>query len=397
MSHTFVRREIVALEKRGVRIERFSIRPTREVLVDDADRVELRRTRAILSTGVPRLLFLCLRTAFTSPAQFFRAFRLTWKIGWRSDRGMLRNLAYLAEAAVARRWCAELQVQHMHAHFGTNSAAVAMLCHELGGPPYSFTAHGPEEFERGRYLALGDKIAHASFVATVSEYGISQLRQWSGRESWHKLFVVRSILDDAFLSAPACPVPTAPRLVCIARLQPEKGYLVLLQAVARLHADGVGCEVICIGDGPMRAQIESEIARLHLQTQVSLIGWASGAEVRASLLNARALVLPSLAENLPSAILESLCLNRPVISTAIAGIPEMIEPGISGWLVPPGSVDELANAMREALAAPVQQLEAMGRAGAASISRCYRTDVSAQKLLSLLESVARSGGQDASG
>ena len=104
---------------------------------------------------------------------------------------------------------------------------------------------------------------------------------------------------------------------------------------------------------------------------------------------ARALVLPSFAEGLPVVIMEALALGRPVIATSIAGVPELVEPGKNGWLVPAGAVEPLVEAMAEALTADPRELDAMGRAGAARASVQHDAAVEAAKLAGLL------GGPDA--
>ncbi len=387
-SHTFIRREIAALEALGVTIDRFSIRRTAETLTDLADQAEQRCTRVIFDAGWRGWLVALAKVAWQRPAPFVHALALAGRMGRRSDRGLARYLAYLAEAAVLVGWLAPLGVDHVHAHFATNPAAVALLCHALGGPPYSFTAHGPDDFDRAPWLALNVKIARAAFVTSVSHYGRSQLYRWCDPRDWSRIHVVRAGLDDAFLGAPATPIPSAPRLVCVGRLCVEKGQCLLIDAVHRLAQGGIACEVVIVGDGPLRAVLAERVARLGLTDRVRLVGWASGVQVRAHVLAARALVLPSLAENLPSVLTEALALGRPVISTTIAGIPELVTPGVNGWLVPPGDVEALTAALREALDAPVAQLEAMGQVGADKVRGEFDARRSAEALLGLFQAGA---------
>jgi len=179
VSHSFIRREIVALETKGLTVERFSVRETGEELFDPADREERKKTRTILAVGWKGLLWMAVKTFVNRPINFLKAFGLTCKIGWNSDRGLLRNFAYLVEACTFLKWVKVSGVHHIHAHFGTNSAAVAMLTSVLGGPSYSFTVHGPEEFDGPKFLSLGEKIKRAKFVVGVSDFGRSQLYRQS--------------------------------------------------------------------------------------------------------------------------------------------------------------------------------------------------------------------------
>jgi glycosyltransferase involved in cell wall biosynthesis len=388
-SHTFIRREIQALEAEGVEVARFSLRRVAEELVTDADRVEQARTRVLLDAGSLLILLAVARAAVTRPVRFARALRAALAMGWRSDRGVLRHLAYLAEACLLQRWLLAAGASHVHAHFGTNPAAVALLCRELGGPPYSFTIHGPEEFDKPEFLALREKTRRAAFVAVVSHFGRSQLWRWARPEDWHKVDVIRCGLDTELIAAPRPPaVPRVPRLVCVARLSEQKGHLLLIDAAARLARGGVAFELVLAGDGPMRSAVEEAIARAGLGDRVRITGWLSAARVRDEILAARALVLPSFAEGLPVVAMEALALARPVITTAIAGTPELVEPGVTGWLVPAGSAAALVGAMREALEASPERLDEMGRAGAALVARQHDARHEARKLAELFRASA---------
>jgi colanic acid/amylovoran biosynthesis glycosyltransferase len=385
-SHSFIRREIHALEAQGVEVLRYSLRPPNEGLATEADRLELGRTRAVLDEGALGHAFAVLDTAARRPFALARAAAIAARLGLRSERGLLRHAAYLAEACVLARWLRRAGADHVHAHFGTNSATVALLCREVGGPPFSFTVHGPEEFDKPEFLGLGEKVRHAAFVVTISNFGRSQLFRWARYEDWPKLQVVRCGVGDDLLHAAPTAVPEASRLVCVARLSEQKGHLLLVEAAARLAADGMRFELLLAGDGPLRATIEEAIARHRLGGHVKLAGWMSGAQVRDAIVASRAVVLPSFAEGLPVVVMEALALGRPVVTTAIAGIPELVESGVTGWLVPAGSVDALAAAMRAALEAAPARLEGMGRAGAALVARHHDASQEAQKLAELFRS-----------
>jgi glycosyltransferase involved in cell wall biosynthesis len=368
VSHSFIRREILGLESQGIEVVRFSIRSCAAELVDDADKIELGRTRQILDVGIFGLLWAVFKTVLTRPAPFWQALRLALKVGWGSERGTILHLAYLAEACVLRDWLAEQDIDHIHAHFGTNSTTVAMLCRVLGGISYSFTVHGPEEFDKVQAIALSEKIDRAAFVVAISSFGKSQLYRWCPYTQWSKIHVVRCGVDHDFLNSPSIPLPETPQLVCVGRLSEQKGHALLIEAAARLAAEGRSFKLVLVGDGPLRSAIETEIARFNLQNHIEITGWASNDEVRKSILASRALVLPSFAEGLPVVIMEALALGRPVIGTYVAGIPELVEPGVCGWLVPAGSVTDLTAAMRTVLALPIDRLTQMGTAGTQRIA-----------------------------
>lgn len=384
-SQSFIRREIAALENLGVKVERFTVRRWDQKLVDPGDIAEQQRTRVVLDVGAFGLLTAVLRTLFTRPVAFFQALKLTMHCARRGDRGLLLHLIYLAEACVLLKWFATGGIEHVHAHFGTNSTTVAMLSHALGGPTYSFTCHGPEEFDKPEFLKLGLKIERASFAVAVSEFGRSQLYRWCGHEQWSKINVVHCGVDAAFLIAPAVPLGTSRKLVCIGRLAEQKGQLLLVQAAAQLVAAGEDFELVLVGDGVMRGEIEKLIDAHKIQGKVRIAGWMSNEQVRQQLLESRAMVLPSFAEGLPVVCMEALALRRPVISTYVAGIPELVEPGICGWLVPAGAVKPLAEAMRAVLHADDRQLQAMGDAGAKRVALQHDAAIEAARLRDLFQ------------
>jgi glycosyltransferase involved in cell wall biosynthesis len=381
-SHSFIRREIAGLEEHGITVERFSIRRPAG-LVDPADVAEAGRTTVLLAAGGLKILAATLAVAVRHPLRFVQALRLAVRFGRRSPRGVGRHLIYLAEACLLLWLMRDCGVSHLHAHFGTNPITIAQLARTLGGPPYSFTIHGPEEFDGPQAESLGDKIAGAKFTVAVSSYGRSQLYRWANPRDWGRIHVIHCGLDGAFLGADPVPVPSAPRLICVGRLAEQKGQLILLQALERLAGEGMTFEAVLAGDGPMRPVIEREIALVGLANRVRITGWLSGADVRRQIEAARGLVLPSFAEGLPVVLMEALALGRPVVSTYVAGIPELVQNGVHGWLVPAGDVEQLTDAIRELLTTSPDRLVAMGKAGAARVAERHDAGREAGRLADL--------------
>lgn len=386
VSHSFIRREIAALEGQGISVERFALRPVLDA-VDPADIAERAKTTALVALGPGRLFAATLRMLFIRPVAFWRALRRTVRYGRRSDRGVIRHLIYLAEACAFVRMLAQRDATHVHAHFGTNAATVAAFARALGGPPYSFTVHGPEEFDRPDALSLGNKIASSAFVVAISSFGRSQLYRWCEAAHWPKVHVVHCGLDAHFLGVESTPVPAETRIVCVGRLTEQKGQLLLIEAVARLAAAGVPCELVLAGDGPMRREVEAAVARHKLTDRVRITGWVTGAQVRQEILAARAMVLPSFAEGLPVVLMEAMALGRPVVTTFVAGIPELVKNGEHGWVVPAGDIEALTIALREVVESPLARLDAMGRAGAAQVAWRHDIRTEAAKLAGLFATV----------
>ncbi len=385
-SLTALRREITAVEDLGLSPHRFTLRPFKGQLVDENDLAEREKTRAVLDAAVLRFLQSNLRVALTRPRAFARALRMAVRVGRVDERGLVRNFIYLSEACLLLGWMNELGIEHIHTHYGTNSATVAMLCRLLGGPTYSFTMHGPEEFDAPRGNCLREKIRHARFVVAICEFTRSQLYRWADYHDWSKIHVIHVGVSPMFLKHGPAPIPAAPRLVNIGRIAEQKGQAILVQAAARLRDRGVDFELVIVGDGPMRGEIQHLIEQHNLRERVRITGYLSNQGVRDELLAARALILPSFAEGLPGVFFESLALGRPVVTTYIAGHPELIEVGVNGWLVPAGAVEPLVDAMAEVLKAEPAVLEKMGQAGAQRVAEQHDFYREARKLIELFES-----------
>lgn len=384
VSHTFIRREIAALERLGVQVDRLALRGWDAQVTDTEDVAERARTRYVLQGGIASLLLDGLVDALRRPRRMWRGLRLARSMSRRSERPFPYHVIYLLEASRVARWMQASGAQHLHAHFGTNSAEVAMLAHELGVASFSFTAHGPEEFDKPEALGLAAKISRAAFVVAISSFGRSQLCRWVPGSQWPKIDVVHCGLEaDFFAGAQEVqPAPVA-RLVCVGRLCEQKGQLLLIAATELLARQGVDFELVLAGDGEMREVIEQAIAASGLTGRVRITGWISSAQVRDELLASRALVLPSFAEGLPVVVMEAMALGRPVISTFIAGIPELVRDGREGWLIPAGDVQALAAAMRGCLEADAQCLLTMGQAAYARVRERHLIDASAARLKQL--------------
>ncbi len=379
VSHTFIRREIRALEALGYSISRWAVRPG-GAAVDPADQDEARQTFHILAQPKAKLILAAMGVLAGRPGRAWQALRMTRHMSHASDRGFLRHLAYLLEAATLLPRARAEKIEHVHVHFGTNSAAVARLLHALGGPRYSMTIHGPDELDAPIGLSLGAKMLDAAFTVAITDYCASQLRRWIPFDAWKTIHIVHCTVGPDWFSAAAPMLSEADALVCVGRLSPQKGQLVLLEAFAAARAAGASGRLVLIGDGEMRGIVEERIGALGLGDSVALLGWQDEARVRSELLQARALVLGSFAEGLPVVIMEAMALGRPVIATRIMGIPELVEHGSHGWLVTPGNVEQLATAMQEALSTPLDLLQAMGDRGRAAVAENHTAEQEALKL-----------------
>ncbi|HRO13683.1 MAG TPA: glycosyltransferase family 4 protein [Paracoccus sp. (in: a-proteobacteria)] len=378
-SHSFIWREIAALERRGLRVHRFAARRAEESASDPAIKAEAARTEYLLDRGPAALAAALARAAGGAPL------RLAHRRAVAGESSLGQQLAYVAQACILRDRCAALGVRHLHAHFGTNPARVAAYCRMLGGPPFSLTVHGPEEFDRPQALDLAGKAEAAAFTVGVSQFGRSQLMRWVAPGHWDRLKVVHCGLDLADFPAPP-PLPAGPpTLVAVGRFSEQKGFGLLMRAMQRLRATRPDLRLVLVGDGELRPAIEAEAIRADVGDSLRLTGWQDQAGVRRAMAQAHALVVPSFAEGLPVVIMEAMAMGRPVLSTWVAGIPELVIPGDCGWLVPPGDVDALAGAMQTVAETPLERLAAMGQAARARVVARHDVDRSAAILARLMK------------
>lgn len=379
-SHTFIRREIAAMERLGFAVHRFAMRSDRASLVDPADLAEDDRTEHVLKAGRAVLGGAALRGLSLHALRLAAECAARGRGGGDGTGGLARHLVYLAEAAYVARRCRDLGVVHLHAHFGTNSATVAMLAQAMGGPRWSLTVHGPEEFDAVRALALDVKLREAAFAVAVSSFGRSQLCRWLPLADWDKVKVVHCGIEPSRFPQPAVLPSGGPHLVAVGRQAEQKGFPVLLDAVAIASRTLPDLRLVLVGDGPLKGALAAQAAALGVADRVTFAGWQDEAGVRAALGAAQALALPSFAEGLPVVAMEAMAAGRPVIATAIAGIPELVRPGESGWLVPAGDAEAFARAIAQLAATPAERLGQMGTAARELVLARHDVDAEAARL-----------------
>ncbi|PIE22442.1 MAG: colanic acid biosynthesis glycosyltransferase WcaL [Planctomycetota bacterium] len=385
VSHSFIRREILALEELGFSVARFALRGWDAELVDECDKKEQERTKYVLKRGAMGLLLPTLRLALSRPAAFWRGLRYALRLTRLRPYSLLRRLVIAGEAAQLFFWLRQAGAQHVHAHFGTNSTDVVAVSRAMGGPSFSFTVHGPDEYDRPVEYALGEKVATSSFAVTISSFGRSQLYRWTAVDHWPRIHIVHCGLGKDFLDAPTPPLPEGNSLVCVGRLCEQKGQLLLIEALSgirdQLPAD---FRLILAGDGEMRSQIEESLAKHKLQDMVEITGWIDSKTVQSLLIRSRALILPSFAEGLPVVIMEAMASCRPALTTSIAGIPELVEHGSNGWLLTAGDQAALAQAILDLLQTPASETQKMGERAREEVRAKHSAELEAKKLAELI-------------
>lgn len=369
LSETFVLYEILELERQGTRIEIFPlIREHEQVMHPDAQAV------------VDRAHYSSVFSLVVLAAQFYwllrrpRVYLRTW---WRVLRGnvgsrkfFMRALAIVPQAAWMSHQMERLGIGHVHAHWATHPTLGAYVVNQLTGIPFSFTAHAHDIYVDR--TMLDEKIRAASFVAAISEYNRRLLRELYGDDAANVVVIHCGADLSVFKPRPAAPRSGPFTFVTVARLEEMKGHTYLIDAYAKLKQEGVDFRALFIGEGKTRAAIQDQIERLGLADQVSLLGLQPRDRVSDLLAEADAVVMPSITvsdghqEGIPVALMEALAMERPVIATAISGIPELVLDGQTGLLVPERDVDALADALLRLYQSPELRRE-LGVAGRAKV------------------------------
>lgn len=387
-STTFIRREIAALERSGQPITRYAVRHWDGDLVDPDDIREQQKTHYLLTQNTVGLLLGFLAEVLTNTAGIIRALGPWFEILRNARGGVIRHFAYLLQAASLRRRAKTDGIDHIHVHFGTNATTVAMLSRIMGGPTYSFTVHGPDELADAPLLSFPLKIKNAAFVAAITNFCKSQLIRFSSIQYADKIKIIHCGL--ALEDFSKTPIPQNNTFVCVGRLCPQKGQAQLPAAVAALKGEFPDLKIILIGDGESREEVKAEMIRHNVQRSFDMLGWLGGARVRELITEGKVFLLPSYAEGLPVVIMEAFALGRPVISTYIAGIPELVDEQC-GWIIPAGSQEALVDALRQAMTASNQDLSAMADEGRARIEAGHDINLEAAKLKALFTKAVDGG------
>jgi colanic acid/amylovoran biosynthesis glycosyltransferase len=394
ISHTFIMREVDALRSLGAEIATFSIhRAGPEHINGDADRAAAAGTFAILPPRLGTLLGAHARAALGHPSAYVRTLMRSLGLARSGLAGRIWQLFYFAEAMVLWRECDEKRVRHVHAHLANVAADVALLAAAFGSAvdrdspwSWSFTMHGPTELFAVDEFRLAKKVRHASFVICISDFTRSQLMMLCDSADWEKLHVVHCGIPLQQFTRRARPTAIngheeeqEPMLLYVGRLVPEKGQAVLLEALSLLRRRGVRVRATLVGEGPERGRLEALADRLGVRAHAHFTGALGQEGILALYERATAFCLPSFAEGVPCVLMEAMAMEIPVVSTFVAGIPELVENERTGLLVAPGRADLLADAIERLIADP-QLRHRLGTQGAEKVAAEFSSQSTAEDL-----------------
>ena len=346
LSHTFVLREIRALRREGLEVCVVSVRrcdrPTAELSADEAE--EARQTFSVLGAGYLHALAANLRVLCRHPLGYLRGLLYAWALTRGTPRLVLMYTFYFVEAVVAGEYFERRGITNIHTHF---SSTVLLILARIFRVRYSLTAHGSGEFVDVVGFHLAEKVAGATFVATIAQYGMSQVLNASAPAHWHKVVMLPLGVDVASFRPRHAPAAAGGpfRLLTVGRLSAPKGYPILIEAVALLRKRGRDVALTLVGEGPLRPLLEELVARHGLAACVSLAGACNHDRLVHHYEASDGFVLPSFLEGLPVVLMEAMAMELPCVATWISGVPELIDDEVEGLLVPPASATAIADAV----------------------------------------------------
>ena len=384
LSHTFIQREIAGVRATGRTVLTASLKRTSGAhIAGDAEAAEAAETFYVIENGTkPGVTLPALGAALRTPGRLGRALALAWRTRAPGAKAALWQLFYLIEAMVLARHLKTHGVEHLHCHFENAGCSVAMLTAKLMDIPFSFTLHGPSIFFEPHRQKLDEKIAQARFVACISDFARSQGMIFANRAHWSKMEIVHCGVEPGRYGT--VTPPEGRHLIFVGRLAAVKGVAMLLGAMAELIAPFPDLRLTLIGDGPERAGLEALSRELGVDGVVTFAGARTQTEVAEALATANLFVLPSFAEGVPVVLMEAMASRLPVITTRIAGIPELVEDGVSGRLVPPGNLPALIEAIADLLSDPARA-RTMGAAGRAKVEAEFDIARESAKIAGLMD------------
>jgi colanic acid/amylovoran biosynthesis glycosyltransferase len=372
VSHTFFLNEVRELRGQGFKVEVASINqpdiPASSMPETEAE--EMAKTFYIKSSGAGQAIWVAAKTLLRRPVVFARGLSAALRLGGWDPRATVYAFFYFAEALILGDWMRSRGRRHLHIHFCGPVATVGMLASIAWRFPFSLTVHGPDEFYDVENVYLRQKVESAKFILCISDFCRSQLMRLVDPAHWEKMHVVRLGVDpDIFRPTRHEQSPgNALELLCVGRLVPSKGQLILLRACRLLLSQGCSFRVRLVGAGPDRELLQA----FAVQNNIPVIfeGARSSEEIRQLLGRADVFALASFAEGVPVALMEAMAMEVPCVSTCIAGIPELIRNDIDGLLVPASSTEAMAFALQRLLDDPLLRRR-LGVAGSRRVQELY--------------------------
>ena len=386
LTETFVLYEILAMEKMGIDVRIYPLLRERQAVSHPEVVTLLPRVRYLPVLSLPivraQLHFLRHKTA--------AYLRVLWDVlrgTWGSANFFFGALGSFPKVV---RFAYEMQksgIGHIHCHFASHPAVAGLIVHRLTGIPFSFTAHGSDLHVERRFL--NQKVREAAFVVTVSAYNKELIVRECGEEIREKIHVIHCGVDPEVFRQPTHRInQSAARVLCVASFEEVKGHEYLVEACRILRDRGTQIACDLVGDGPLRRSVEGQIKKANLESVIRVHGARPRPEVVRMMSEVDIMVLPSVPtrsgkrEGIPVVLMEAMASELPVVSSELSGIPELVDNGYTGLLVPPRDIGALADALQKLLQNPALRSR-MGRLGREKVVREFNLQRGVETLADL--------------
>ena len=385
LSHTFIEREIRALRALNFEIHTFSIRrPTAEGQLSSHDRQAAKETFYLLAS--PLSLLSALLAALLRPLALTRLILASQRLAPPGIKSRLHHFAYALEAIRLAREMLRRKLDHVHVHMANNGAAVALLATKFAPSlRYSLSIHGSAEFFRIDSWTLKPKAENAAFVRCISNFCRAQVQTWTAPAAWPRYHIVHCGVDLSAFS-PQPPRPAAPaqplEIITVGRLEPIKGYPVLLHACRKLSDLGLDWHLNMVGNGPHDSHLRDLAKQLNIESRVTFAGPVGQDELQNHLNRADVMVISSFMEGVPVVLMEAMAKQLAVIATKVGGAPELIDDSRDGLLVNTGCAESLAATLQKLHHNPALQ-RSLGSAARQKIFSRFNLDHTADGMATL--------------
>jgi colanic acid/amylovoran biosynthesis glycosyltransferase len=388
VTDTFIMREINSLVRSGLNVNVISVwKPQEQETTDSLLTAWSSRVTFLLPGSVGSIAKLLAVEICRNPIRFLSTLHKAMRTARPGLRGFGYQMFYLAEALLAAKHIRSSTCDHLHNHFGDQSGTVTMLAAILTGIGYSISFHGPHIFFDAANSSLKEKIEGASFTRSISYFCRSQLMIFAGSTAIRSEIIHCGLdLDNYQFRNPKHKVDI---IFCAARLAPEKGFEFLLEAFKLVLAHHDQIRLRIAGDGSSKVSLQAKALDLGISDRVEFLGQLAETQVTNELRNSDLFVLPSLAEGVPVSLMEAMAVGVPVIATNIAGVSELVEDGVSGFLVPPTDAKTLAATILRIVSDHDLRIQAAEN-GRRKIADEFDIDVETAKLGRLFRAVERS-------
>lgn len=390
VTETFILREMIEMERQTQPVRVVPMIREKPRVIHEAAKPWVGRALYTPFLSLP-IIRANLRAMLRRPLRYFGLLARLALGTITSPEVFVRTLAVVPKSVYLAEQLGREGVRHVHAHYATHPSTMALIIASLSDITFSFTVHA-HDIQVNRAL-LRWKLRETRFVRSISDFNRRFLEQLYPAEAAGKIDVIHVGIEPQPYEENGRRVPPSPgppKILCVAAHKPYKGLPILIEACRILRDKGVSLVCDIVGDGPMRPELEAAIRAANLESVVRIAGARPQEEVTRMMAEASVFALPSIVatdgqmEGIPVALMEALASGRPVVTTSISGIPELVEHDVNGLLVPPGDAAAFAAALERVLSDPAARAE-MGRHGQRKVRAEFTLDQCTRMLIARLD------------